>query len=150
MKGIDKSRPNDNITIEVKDAQTGKVIRTIHEHNLVVNAGKDLLRDFLYGDAVTGLTHFGVGNGTTAPALAQTNLTGTSTYRFAILSLIETPQQLQTVHILGTGDANGENLTECGLFTAFTSGTMYARATHTLVAKTAAMTITYTWNLKWE
>jgi len=147
---IDGCRSEDNVRIDVKDAATGKVLHTYTEHNLVVNAGKDLLRDFLHGDAVTGLTHFGVGNGTTLPALSQTNLVGASTYRFAVSALVKTAQQLQVVHGLGIGDANGTTLTECGVFTAIAAGTMYCRATHTGIAKTAGITITYTWNLTWE
>jgi hypothetical protein len=152
MKLFSLIKPKDNVTIEVRDALTDKLLKKITTHNLVVTAGRDLIRDFLYdGSTVTvdGLTHFAVGTNATAEVAANTTL-GTETARELITQKTKNSAQLTVKYYLGSGVANGVTLAECGLFNAASAGTMYARATYTGIAKTASITITYTWILTWS
>lgn len=140
----------DNLIIEVKNEETGK-IKIIKTHNLVVTTGKNLLRDFLYdGSSVTvaGLTHFGYGTGTTAAAAADTALE-TQVARDTITQKIKDTGKLTVKYYLSSANGNGSTLTEVGLFNAASSGTMYARAIHAAIAKTSSISVTYSWELTW-
>ncbi|MFA5313159.1 MAG: hypothetical protein WC375_07595 [Methanomassiliicoccales archaeon] len=138
----------DNLKITARDATTGKIVQEESIHNIVTNAGMNLLRDFLKGDAVTGITHIGVGTGTNSPSSTDTTL-GTEVFRAAITAATAAAQKLTITYTLPSASANGNSLTEAGLFTASSSGTMYARATHSLIAKTSDKVISYTWELTW-
>lgn len=134
------------LAIEVRDALTGVLLDTQVVDNLTVLAGRNLLRDFLARDVVTGLTHFAVGTGTTAAAAGNTTLQ-TEKFRDAITQYIEDAAKLTIRFYLPSGSANGHTLTEAGIFTGTPAGTMYCRAVYTGIVKTAAVTVTYSWDL---
>jgi hypothetical protein len=134
-----------NLRVEVRDAATGALLAEELLHNLVVNAGLNLIRDLLDGDAVAGLTHFAVGTGTTAVAASQTALV-TETFRAAVSSRTSSAQSLSVKYYLPSGSANGGTLAEVGLFNAASTGTMFARAKlASTIAKTSSVTVTFTW-----
>ena len=134
-----------NLRVEVRDAATDALIAEELLHNLVVNAGLNLIRDLLDGDAVAGLTHFAVGTGTTAVAASQTALV-TETFRAAVTSRTSSAESLSVKYYLPSGSANGGTLAEVGLFNAASSGTMFARAKlASTIAKTSSVTVTFTW-----
>lgn len=136
-----------NVAVEIRDAATGRLLSRQRVHNLVVTAGRNLVRDHLKGDSTATITHLAVGTGTTAVAASDTIL-GTEVYRDALISLTAAAAKLTAVYYLGTGSANGHTLAEAGLFTAASGGTMYARALlASTIAKTAAITVTFTWEL---
>lgn len=141
----------DNVRIEIHDIKTKKLLDTITTHNLIVLAGRNLLRDFLYDGAtptVDGLTHFAVGTGVTAATANDTTL-GTEVFRDTITQKIKDAAKLTVKYYLASGSANGSTLTEAGIFNASAVGTMYARVTHTGIAKDATISITYSWDLTW-
>lgn len=143
----DNIMPRVNVTIEVEDAITGVLLQRQEVHNLVVTAGRNMLRDFLNGDVVTGLTHFALGTGTTAVIATDTTL-GTEVFRDAFTSTAEDTAKLTIRYYLASGDANGNTLAEAGLFTDPAAGTMYARAIlASTIAKTASLAVTFTWEL---
>lgn len=134
------------LTIEVRDAATGALLRTETVSNLTVLAGRNLLRDFLAGDAVTGLTHFAVGLGTTAADAADTTLE-TEEFRDVTTQFVDDAGKLTVKFYLPSGAANGHTLTEAGIFTAAVAGTMYNRAVHAGIAKTVNIALIYSWDL---
>jgi tartrate dehydratase alpha subunit/fumarate hydratase class I-like protein len=136
-----------NLLVEVHDAETGALVGREELHNLVVDAGLNLLRDFLDGDAPGPPTHFAVGTGTTATAAAQTALVA-ETFRDTITQRIPTAKQEQYRYYLSSLNANGATLAEVGLFTASSGGTMFARAKlSSTIAKTSSITATFTWTI---
>lgn len=136
-----------NVVAEVRDAETGELLAEQAVHNLVVNAGLNLIRDLLDGDAPAGLTHFAVGTGATAVAASQTALV-TETFRAAVTQRTSDAQQLIVKYFLPSGSANGGTLAEVGLFNAASTGTMFARAVlATTIAKTSSITVTFTWTV---
>ena len=136
-----------NLTTEVRDAETGQLLQVQRKRNLVVNAGLNLIRDLLDGDAPAGITHFAVGTGATAVAASQTALV-TETFRAAVTQSISDAQQLTVKYFLPSGSANGGTLAEVGLFNAASTGTMFARAVlATTIAKTSSITVTFTWTI---
>lgn len=136
-----------NLTIGVQDATTGEALEVHELHNLVTNAGLDLLRDLLNEATDQGLTHLGVGSGSTAAAPADTALQA-ELLRDTFTKRTNTGTGAVTLtYFLGSTAANGSTLREAGLFTAVAAGTLFARAVHEPIAKTSAITVTYTWQV---
>jgi hypothetical protein len=139
-----------NIKIIVHDIKTSKVLDIKELHNLAVTSGKNLLRDFLNNDGVDGLTYFAVGTDNTAAASGDTAL-GTEVFRKLFTQTNKTSGSLNIKTYVGSTEGNGNTLTEAGLFGgaatgATDSGTLYARATFTGIAKTSAIGVTFDWD----
>ena len=136
-----------NVRIDVMDAETGQVLASQELRNLVVTAGRNLLRDFLNRAAVTGVSHFAVGIGTNAVTAADTALQ-THVFRDVLTRTTASDGGLQVQYFLASGSANGHTLTEAGLFNAAAAGTMYARVRFgSSIVKTAAIAVTFAWDL---
>jgi hypothetical protein len=118
------------------------------EHrNLVVSGGLDLIRDLLDGDAVAGLTHFAVGTDTGTVSATQTSL-GDEQFRDTVTQRTSNAQQLVVSYYLASGSANGNTLSEAGLFNDASAGTMFARVLLSPgIAKTTAIAITFNWTI---
>lgn len=136
-----------NVLIEVHDAKTGALLRSEERHNLFVLTGRNLIRDALNGTSGTfTISHLGVGTGTTAAASTDTTL-GSQVQRDAVTKRTAGSGSLTIQYYLASSAANGSTLTEAGLFNASSGGTMFARVVHTAIAKTASITVTYTWTI---
>lgn len=135
-----------NLTVQIHDA-AGRLLRTTKQHNLVVTAGRNLVRDLLHGASAAEITHLALGTGTGTVAAADTTL-GTEVFRGALTSRTASAAKLTCVYYLGTGSANGNTIAEAGLLTANSGGTLYARALlASTIAKTSAISATFTWEL---
>jgi hypothetical protein len=142
--------PYVNVKIIVHDIKTGKVLDVIKRHNLAVMTGRNLLRDFLNGDSVDGLSYSAVGTDNTAAASGDTTL-GTEVFRKLFTQTNKTSGSLNIKTYVGSTEGNGSTLVEAGLFGgaatgATDSGTLYARATFTGIAKTSAIGVTFDWD----
>jgi hypothetical protein len=122
--------------------KNGKVEREVK--NLVVTAGKELVAASLAGGSTT-VTHMAVGTGSTAAAAGDTAL-GSEIDRNALTNSGGTASN-NTVTFDCTwnaGDGTGA-LTEAGLFTASSGGTMLARTVFAVVNKSGDDTVTISW-----
>lgn len=137
-----------NVHISIIDAETGELLREQRHHNLVVDAGLDLLRDFLDGDAPAAITHFGYGTGTAAVTAGDTAL-DTQTARPAITSKTGTvSKQWQATYFLTSTTGNGNTYGEVGLFNAATGGTMFARVKLSpVIVKTSSIAVNFVWTI---
>jgi hypothetical protein len=125
----------------------GRLLQRTRQHNLVVTAGRNLVRDLLHGASAAQVTHLALGTGTAAVAASDTTL-GTEVFRDTLTSRTAAAGKLTCVYYLGTGSANGNTLSEAGLLTASSGGTLYARALlASAIAKTSAISATFTWEL---
>lgn len=123
----------------------GEVVRKIN--NLVVTSGKELVAANLQGGTPAQVTYMAVGIGTTAANIADTTLeseldrnaltTPGGTVSGAVVSYQSTWLP---------GDGTGA-ITEAGLFTAETGGTMLARTVFPVVNKGAEDTVTIVWDV---
>lgn len=115
--------------------------------NLVVATGKELVAANLQGGSVSPITHMGVGTGTTAAAAGDTALE-TQLDRNALSTSGGTVSGAVVTYecVWAPGDGTGA-LTEAGLFTAATGGTMLARTVFPVVNKGADDTVTITWEV---
>ena len=139
-----------NVTIEVRDVTTGALLSRELQHNLVVTAGRNLIRDLLKGDSSATLTHFAVGTSAAAVTAADTAL-GTEVFRDTLTQKTADAAKLVCKYYLATGSANGDTLREAGLLTAASGGTLYARVTlASPIVKTSSIAVTFTWELTWS
>ena len=124
--------------------KNGEVVHRIN--NLVVTAGKNLVASRLAG-AGSSVTHMAVGSGTLAAAASQTAL-ASELQRNALTvsggSVVDNTVEYASTWAAGTGTGA---LTEAGLFTASSSGTMLARTVFSVVNKGVNDAITITWTI---
>jgi hypothetical protein len=140
-------RVTDNVHVQVHDAATGELLAEQTHRNLVVNAGLNLIRDFLDGDAPTAPTHFGYGTGTNAVTAGDTALQ-TQVARATFTTKTSNAQQQVFTFYLGSATANGNTLAEAGIFNAASGGTMLCRVKLSpTIVKTASIAVTFTWTI---
>jgi hypothetical protein len=136
------------LTIKVKNEVTGEIKEQIKD-NLVILDGRNLIRDFLYGDPVTGLTHMGVGTDTSDPAVTPTI---TEVFRKVFTDKVKADGKLTVDMFLSSQEANGSTLTSAAVFgngatDTAGSGTQYNKILYDPISKTVDLSVTYTWDL---
>lgn len=132
------------LTVEINDAKSG--VRLSRWQNKIVDAGLNLARDLLGGGNYP-VSHIAVGTGTTAPVAGDTTLE-TEVFRKALTATDFDPQKVTFTMFLDTGEANGNTLTEGGLFNAFAAGDMFSRVLIVpSIVKDASITATLTWEI---
>ena len=133
-------------------ALTGKLIISLNDEvvqeteNLIVTAGKAWVAQRMEGVTLGVMTHMGVGTGTTAVVIANTDL---ETVTGARLALTDSggivAGAVITFACTYPAGAHTAAITEAGIFTASTSGTMLARTVFTVVNKGALDSMTISW-----
>lgn len=129
----------------------GKVKQEHEDHNLIVTVGKSYLATWL--TAATQSTYFmsyiALGTGTTSPAAGdtalQTELSGGG-YSRVQGTLTPSSNVWQNQATFGPGNGTAA-ITEAGLFSASTSGTMFARQVFSAYNKAAGDTLIVTWTV---
>lgn len=136
-----------NVRIDVIDARTLELLDRLEVHNLVVTAGRNLVRDRIYASATAAISHFWVGMSSQAVAATDTDLIDAvgAPGRQAITSNTVADGQLTTKYFLPSGTANSNTLREAGIFNAASGGSMFVRATHAAIVKTSSIQIIYSW-----
>lgn len=152
------------VTIRICDAKTGELLEERCSHNLVCKGSKEaILRLLAQRSDEPNAADYNkvwsiyVGDGTATPAETDTDLAGTNRLGVAVSQPItkdETNGYIEPTMTLGSGDFNGYSITECGLFTAgdetlpttpSADQELLARQVHGAIAKTASITVQYTW-----
>lgn len=125
----------------------GRILQEWEQPNTVVTTGKTHIGQALAGaQTAVKLSHFAVGTDNTVPSVGQTAL-GVEVARYAVSSFSVGTGTVTANMYLSTTRANGNTLTEVGLFNASSAGTMVARLTHTPIIKTSDVTVLYQWTL---
>lgn len=123
----------------------GEVVRDIK--NLVVTTGKALVAQNLQGGSVAPVTHMAVGTGTTAAAVGNTALESELDRNGLTTSGgVQTGAEVLFESTWLPGDGTGA-ISEAGLFTASTGGTMLARTVFPVVNKGVDDTISIAWTV---
>jgi hypothetical protein len=133
----------DNVRILLKDAD-GNVKHDETLHNLITSAGRNAIVSRLAsspGSAVP--THMAIGTGTTAAAAGDTTLE-TELDRNALTSNTASTNVLTMVGDWAAGDGTGA-ITEAGVLSASSGGTLFARAVFSVINKAAGDTLEITW-----
>ena len=132
-------------------ALTGKLTISLNDEivreteNLVVTAGKEWVVARMK-DTSTVMTHMGIGTSSTAAAAGQTDLVTVESPRLELSTSGGTPAGAVITYAatFPAGDHDGA-ITEAGIFTAVTSGTMLARTVFPVVNKGALDSMTISW-----
>ncbi|MDA8212154.1 MAG: hypothetical protein M0021_09795 [Clostridia bacterium] len=136
-----------NVTIEIHDAETGKLLRQEKRHNLITLVYRNLIRDIMNGTPATGtISHFAVGTSNTAPTANDTAL-GAEAFRDVVTKRTPDSGKLTIQYYLGSTSANGNTLQEAGLWNAGSGGTLAARVIFQPIIKTTSITATFTWDI---
>lgn len=135
------------VAIVLRDIKTGRIKARREVNNLVVQSGKDLVATVFAGSAGDTITHIGLGEGNTPASLGQTALVTPLLPRVSVTGDLNTsPASIVYQVTFGAGVAVGD-ISEAGLFTAATSGTMVARTTFASIPKEADDELILTWTL---
>lgn len=144
MQNEDTLKVRGEFRVEI--IKDGKVIETYFDPNVITVVGRTQLAHLLGADVASrSITKIGFGENTTAASSADTALslsafvkaTGTVTY--------PTTTSVKFAFLLGTGDANGLNITEFGLICA--DNTLFARKVRSAIAKTSSISLSGTWEI---
>ena len=133
-------------------AITGKLTISLNDEivqeteNLIVTAGKAWVAQRMEGVSLGIMTHMGIGTSTTAAAIGQTDLVAITGARLALTdSGGIVAGAVITFACSYPAGAHTAAITEAGIFTASTSGTMLARTVFTVVNKGALDSMTISW-----
>lgn len=100
----------------------------------------DRLKEITKTDLNTNWTHVAVGTGTTAPTEADTALEA-EVLRRAREEITQTDTETTVSMWIPSTDANGDTLSEVGVFDASSGGNMFSRSTFDPITKTSDMEI---------
>lgn len=164
---VSRMRMVGTLTIHVRDADTGRVLRTVQKRNTITFDAGDIVRSLLAQratDPAPAEYSFGsmrFGTSATAPTRSQTDLiTEISAVRKELLDGQKTDGVSGEITLdatLASGDGNGNTFQEAGVFTlgagvysANPGGSlkMFSRQIHSGLAKTAMVVFDYNWTFQ--
>lgn len=148
----DQIKTRFNVTAKIFDAN-GKHLRTIKTRNLVVDSGLNANADMwgfpdqLYSVAYTPnyIALDSSSSATTAGMTAPVSEIATS--RKLITRKIAGNKNIVYEQYYSTTECNGSSIYGVCLMSALVGGTMFARATHSLISKNASISILYIWGI---
>ena len=136
---------NDGLKLKGKlaIALNGDVVQEVD--NLVVTAGKGYVASRIKDASATAMSHMAIGSGTTAAAAGNTAL-GTELGRVSLTSTTVSSNVVTYVATFAAGTGTGA-VTEAGILTASSGGTMLCRTVFSVVNKGSADSMTITWTV---
>ena len=139
------SQIQDNLKMKghLQVSLNGEVVRDID--NLVVTAGKAFVASRMKNTSDSAMSHMAIGSGTTAAAAGQTALV-TELGRVSLTSTTVSSNVITYVASFAAGTGTGA-VTEAGILTASSGGTMLCRTVFSVVNKGSADSMTITWTV---
>jgi hypothetical protein len=133
------------IIVQILDAE-GRIRQAFSKDNLIVTVGKNFLASWLAAtsQSTSFMPYLAVGTGTNAPTTGDTALQ-TELARVADVPTAST-NVFQLVGTFNPGIATGA-VTEAGLFSASSLGTMFSRVTFAVVNVASGDTLIVTWQI---
>ena len=110
---------------------------------MIVNAGLNLIRDFLNGEAPDPPSHLAVGTGTTAEAAGDTALETEATRVSATVTKTSTDGVIEYRCVIASTVGNGNSLSEVGILNAASGGDLLQRDVHSAYSKTDSFSVKY-------
>ena len=133
------------LNIVITDAQ-GNLKEERLVDNLVVSSGIQYILARAGTSPPTAMTHMGVGTGSTAAAAGNTTLGTPQGARIALTSTTANATTIVYASTFGPGVSTGA-LTEAGIFSDVSAGTMLCRTVFLVVNKGAGDSMTITWTV---
>lgn len=142
----EKINLNGSVHIQLFD-ENMKIKQEHENHNLIVTVGKSYLATWLAAASQAGefMSYIGVGTNSTPAAAGDTDL-GTPLATRVLGTLTSATNTWQNVATFNPGVDTGA-ITEAGLFTASSSGTMFAHQVFPVYNKAAGDTLIVTWTV---
>jgi hypothetical protein len=166
-QGINRLKMRGVLSIHVRDAKSGRVLRTVLKRNTITFDAGDVVRSLLAQRATDSAAselqwrsmRFGTSN--TAPTRSDTDLIAEVV---SVRKELTDSQKIDGVSgeitvsaTLGSGDGNGNTYQEAGVFT-FGAGAydanvggslkMFSRQVHSALAKTSGVVFDYNWTFQ--
>jgi hypothetical protein len=143
-------KPDFSINVQVDlIGPDGELKQREEIHNLIPTVGKEGIADNLLAAPTLGKpTHMAIGTGTEAAAAGDTKLK-TELDRNAIAEKTRSGKVVTIKAEWLAGDGTGA-ITEAGIFSASSEGTLFARAVFSVVNKGSEDTLTITWTITVE
>jgi hypothetical protein len=138
---VEEAACTDNVQVVLRGPD-GKVKQTETVHNLITTAGRNELVA-RWDDGTAQPTHMAIGTGATAAAAGDTTLQ-TELDRNALTSRVAATNVLTMVGDWAAGDGTGA-ITEAGVLSASTNGTLFSRAVFSVINKAAGDTLSIQW-----
>jgi hypothetical protein len=146
---MDCVAPYGHVLVEVYDVRARAYIERQIVPNLVVTAGRNLLRDLLNGDtSAAKINYLAIGTASSSAAATDVGL-GAEIFRDLLTQRTKDTAKLTSKYYLGTALLNGQTLRELTLCVTSSSGgtPIYARSVlSSPIAKTSAIAVTFTWD----
>ena len=133
-----------DLKIVLTDAD-GQIKHEQEIKNLVVTVGKNFIASRMKDGTADVMSHMAVGSDTTAAAVGDTTL-GTELGRVSLTSTTVTTNNVAYVATFPAGTGTGA-VTEAGLFSAVSAGTLLCRTVFSVINKGAADTLGITWTV---
>jgi hypothetical protein len=117
-----------NVIIKSIDKKTGKVVKKTEIHNMIVNDGLNLIRNFMAGDVVDNPSAIALGTDVTAVAAEQTELLAEVIRETATISKPD-DYEVQYEKVFSVGSGESYAIKEVGLFdnVSVSGSTMFSR-----------------------
>ena len=124
--------------------------------NLIVTAGKNLIIDQLSSSESAYLTHFGVGSSLVSTQSSDTELrsksdiTSDAAPQKAFTSIVDSGTKFTMQLDLNTAEPSDQpgQISEVGLFTAVSGGTMFSKVVHTPITKNNEVELKYLYDIE--
>lgn len=133
-----------HLTVKKFDDQDN-LVQEVHVPNLIVTIGKEHIAQRIITNAETIMSHMAIGDGVTAPALANSALVN-ELGRQALSASTASGVNITYTASFGVGVGTG-NITEAAIFNAASSGDMLCRTTFPVIVKGASETIAISWTV---
>lgn len=137
-----------NVTLEVHSAESGRLLRRSLIKNLVVADGLNKMCELIAGTLNVEPTHIALGDDDTEVTSGDTAL-GNELHRDQITRTNVIGAQVILQLFVPNDEGNGNTYSEAGLINQHPNNgdTLWARFTFADIEKTAAITITITWEI---
>jgi len=145
LKHKDLLRLYQNVKITVENEKTGEIY-TQEVRNRIPTAGRNYIIDLIRGENTEPITHFAVGTDDTATDDTDTTL-GNEVYRQSITKITTEDSLLSVNYFLSSNEANGNTITEAGIFNDGTAGDMLGRVVYSSIDKDENVSVTFEWDI---
>jgi len=136
------------VILRLRDPQTKVILKTIVLANLIVDTGLLVIPGLLTGTDLSFIDYFAVGTGVVDAAFDDVDL-GNRVWTESVDTRAVNQNIGIWTTIIGESEANGNTLTECGLFVddPEVGGTLFSRRTHEPILKDNSFEMVYEWHI---
>lgn len=130
--------------VNIKKYENGELIDNITIDNIIVTTGQNYIAQRILNNTTTAMTHMAIGSSQIPQTIDDTALF-TEITRNAFLSGTVTNAQVEYVATFAPPASVARSITEAGIFSAASAGTLLCRTTFPSVTQSTSQTIAISW-----